>query len=264
MYLFGMKGRSYSMSSACATGVHNVGHGCELIWNGSCDVVMAGGADEVTGTTTAMFDGMRSALSTGFNDTPDKASRPYDIKRHGFVISGGSGIVILEDYDHAVKRNAPILAEVTGYGASSDGHDIIQPHPEGDGAFRCMKEAFTMAGCKPEALDYINTHGTGTPAGDIAEGHAIKRLFGDYRVPVSSTKGLTGHGLGAAGVQELIYCLLMMQHGFITASANIDELDPKCAHLNIITENREAKLKKVLTNSFGFGGTNACLIVETI
>jgi len=264
MYMFGLKGRSYSISSACATALHNIGHGCELIRADLADIVIAGGADEVTAITTAIFDGMRSALATGFNDRPEKASRPYDMKRNGFVISGGSGVVILEEYEHAKKRHAPIIAEVTGYGACSDGHDIIQPHPEGDGAFRCIREALAMASCSPEEIDYINTHGTGTPAGDIAEGLAINKIFADYAVPISSTKGLTGHGLGAAGVQELIYCLLMMQHGFITASVNIDEIDSKCAHLNIITENRQAQLKKVLTNSFGFGGTNACLIVDAV
>ncbi len=262
--LYGIKGRSYSISSACATSLHNIGHACELIWSGICDLVLAGGADEVSSIMTANFDGMRSALSNNFNHTPAKASRPYDIKRDGFVISGGAGIVIVEEFEHAKKRNAPIYAEVIGYGASSDGHDIIQPHPEGEGAYRCIKEALAMARCNPEDIDYINTHGTGTPAGDVAECRAIKRIFGNYRVPISSTKSLTGHGIGASGAQELIYCLLMMNNGFITASVNIEELDPEFIGFDIVLKNRDRQLHKVLTNSFGFGGTNACMIVAKI
>jgi 3-oxoacyl-[acyl-carrier-protein] synthase-1 len=262
--LYGIRGRSYSISSACATSLHNIGHACELIWGGICDVVLAGGADEVSSIMTANFDGMRSALSNNFNDIPEKASRPYDIKRDGFVISGGAGIVIVEEFEHAKKRNAPVYAEVVGYGASSDGHDIIQPHPEGEGAYRCIKEAMEMARCDPQHIDYINTHGTGTPAGDVAECRAIKKIFGNHRVPISSTKSLTGHGIGASGAQELIYCLLMMKHGFITASVNIEELDPEFTGFDIVLKNRNVHLKKVLTNSFGFGGTNACMILEKI
>jgi 3-oxoacyl-[acyl-carrier-protein] synthase-1 len=259
--LYGIKGRSYSIASACATALHNIGHGMEVIKSGSCDLVLAGGAEEVSTIYTSLFDGMRSAISTSFNDDPERASRPYDRRRDGFVISGGGGIVILEDYERAKGRGANIYGEVLGYGASSDGHDIIQPHPEGDGALRCMNEALDMAGCSAGDLDYINTHGTSTPAGDIAEATALKRLLGDHGVPISSTKALTGHGIGACGVQELIYCLLMMEHGFMAASANIEELDPALPELNIITENRESDVKTVLTNSFGFGGTNACMLV---
>jgi 3-oxoacyl-[acyl-carrier-protein] synthase I len=259
---YGIKGRSYSISSACATSLHNIGHACELIWSDRCDMALAGGADEVSAIMTANFDGMRSALSTAFNNTPQQASRPYDKKRDGFVISGGAGIVIVEELEHAQKRNALIYAEVTGYGASSDGHDIIQPQPQGDGAYRCLKEALGMVHSPVETIDYINTHGTGTPAGDLAECLAIRRAFGDYKVPISSTKALSGHGIGAAGAQELIYCLLMMKNGFITASANIEELDPEFAECNIVRENRDAKLNRVLTSSFGFGGTNACMIVD--
>jgi 3-oxoacyl-[acyl-carrier-protein] synthase I len=258
---YGIKGRSYSISSACATSLHNIGHACELIWSDRCDMALAGGADEVSAIMTANFDGMRSALSTAFNNTPQQASRPYDKKRDGFVISGGAGIVIVEELEHARKRNAPIYAEITGYGASSDGHDIIQPQPQGDGACRCLIEALEMAQCPVETIDYINTHGTGTPAGDLAECMAISRAFGDYKVPISSTKALSGHGIGAAGAQELIYCLLMMKHGFITASVNIEELDQAFTGCNIVRENRDADLNRVLTNSFGFGGTNACMIV---
>jgi len=261
---YGIKGRSYSISSACATSLHNIGNACELIWSGVCDMSLAGGADEVSAIMTANFDGMRTALSTAFNETPEKASRPYDKRRDGFVISGGAGIVIVEEYERAKKRNAPIYGEIIGYGASSDGHDIIQPHPQGDGAYRCIKEALKGAKCNPEEIDYINTHGTGTPVGDVAECIAIEKAFGTYKVPISSTKALTGHGIGAAGVHELIYCLLMMKHDFITASVNIEELDPAFAEFNIIQENTKTSLKKVLTNSFGFGGTNACLIVQLI
>ena len=261
---YGIKGRSYSISSACATSIHNIGHACELIWSGTCDVVLAGGAEEVSAIMTSNFDAMRIALSTAFNDTPEKASRPYDKKRDGFVISGGAGIVVIEEFENAKKRNAPIYGEVLGYGANSDGHDIIQPHPQGDGSYRCMNEALKMAGSHAEEIDYINTHGTGTIFGDIAEGIAIEKVFEDYRVPISSTKSLTGHGIGASGVQELIYCLLMMKHGFITASMNVEKRDPIFSGLNIVTKNRQATLHKVLTNSFGFGGTNACMVIGKI
>ena len=262
--LYGIKGRSYSISSACATSLHNIGNACEMIWSGVFDLALAGGADEVSAIMTANFDGMRTALSNAFNETPEKASRPYDKKRDGFVISGGAGIVIVEEYERAKKRNAPIYGEIIGYGASSDGHDIIQPHPQGEGACRCIREALQVAKCNPKEIDYINTHGTSTPAGDVAECIAIGNAFGSYKVPISSTKALTGHGIGAAGVHELIYCLLMMKHDFITASVNIEELDPAFAEFNIIQENTKTSLKKVLTNSFGFGGTNACLIVQKV
>ena len=242
--LYGIKGRSYSISSACATSLHNIGNACELIWSGICDMALAGGADEVSAIMTANFDGMRTALSTAFNETPEKASRPYDKKRDGFVISGGAGIVIVEEYERAKKRNAPIYGEIIGYGASSDGHDIIQPHPQGEGAYRCIKEALQLAKCNPEEIDYINTHGTGTPAGDIAECIAIGKAFGSYKVPISSTKALTGHGIGAAGVHELIYCLLMMKHDFITASVNIEELDPAFADCNIIPGKQTSNIEK--------------------
>jgi len=261
---YGIKGRSYSISSACATSLHCVGHACELIWGGQCDMVLAGGADEISEIMTANFDAMRIALSTAFNDTPEKASRPYDKRRDGFVISGGSGIIIVEEFEHAKKRNAPIYAEIIGYGTSSDGHDIIQPHPEGEGSYRCIKDALTMAHCPVEEISYINTHGTGTVLGDISEFMAIKKIFCDYKVPISSTKSLTGHGIAATGVQEVIYCALMMKHGFVSASVNIEELDPIFSDCDIIRENRQTKLKKILTNSFGFGGTNACLILQSI
>jgi 3-oxoacyl-[acyl-carrier-protein] synthase I len=260
-HLFKIRGRSYSMSSACATSLHNIGHGYELIRHGVSDMVIAGGADEVSAAITALFDGMRTALANGFNHMPEKASRPYDRKRNGFVISGGAGIVILEELQHALDRGAPIFAEVTGYGCSTDGHDIIAPPPGGEGAYRCMKEALEDAQLVPEQIDYLNSHGTGTPAGDVAEANAIRGLFGHHGVPVSSTKALTGHGLGASGAMELIFCILMMNHQFISASVNIEELDPACVALNIITRNEGRELKRIMTNSFGFGGTNACLVL---
>jgi 3-oxoacyl-[acyl-carrier-protein] synthase-1 len=261
---FGIKGRSYSMTSACATSLHNIGHACELIQSGVCDIVLAGGAEEVSAIFTSLFDGMRSAISTSFNDDPERASRPYDKKRDGFVISGGAGIVVLEELGRAKSRNANVHARVLGYGASSDGHDIVQPHPEGDGAFRCMREAIETANCPVERIDYVNTHGTSTPAGDITEAMAIHRVFGTYKVPLSSTKSLSGHGIGACGAQELIYCLLMMKNNFISASVNIEERDPALPDLEIVTENREAVLETVLLNSFGFGGTNACLLIGKV
>lgn len=261
---YGIKGRSYSISSACATSLHNVGHGFELISSGICDIVLAGGAEEVSSIVTSMFDGMRTVLSSSFNDTPQNASRPYDRARDGFVISGGAGVVVLEEMEIAKKRNAPIYGEIIGYGASSDGHDIIQPSPNGEGAVRCMKEGLAMTHCSTDDIDYINSHGTSTPLGDLAESRAIHQVFGDRRVPVSSTKSLTGHGIGATGAQELIYCLLMMKHEFITASVNIEELDPAFANLNIVRENRTASLNKILNNSFGFGGTNASMIIRKV
>jgi 3-oxoacyl-[acyl-carrier-protein] synthase I len=262
--LFKIKGRSYSLSSACATSLHNIGHGHELIQQGASDVVVAGGADEVSAPITALFEGMRTALANGFNDVPQRASRPYDSRRNGFVISGGAGIVMLEELGHALERGARILAEVAGYACSTDGFDIIAPPPDGDGAYRCMRGALADAGVAPDGIDYLNTHGTGTPAGDVAEAKAIQRLFGTCTVPVSSTKALTGHGLGASGAMELIFCVLMMNHDFITASVNIEELDPACGHLNIVLRNENKKLSRVMTNSFGFGGTNASMVITRI
>ena len=249
------------MSSACATALHNIGHAMELVEWGVCDVVLAGGADELSAIYTSLFDGMRAAISTSFNDEPERASRPYDKNRDGFVISGGGGIVVVEDYERAKERGATIYAEILGYGASSDGHDIIQPDPTGDGAYRAMTQAVKMAGCSTGGVDYVNSHGTSTPAGDLAEACALDRVFGLHKPSISSTKSLTGHGIGASGVQELIYCLLMMEHGFITASVNIDELDPALPDLNIVTENTRTDLQRVLTNSFGFGGTNASMLL---
>lgn len=252
---FKIKGVNYSISSACATSAHCIGHGGELIQLGKQDIVFAGGGEELDWTFTVMFDAM-GALSSKYNDTPEKASRAYDAHRDGFVISGGGGVVVLEELEHAKKRGAKIYAELTGYAATSDGHDMVAP--SGEGAVRCMRLAMQDINTP---IDYINTHGTSTPAGDITELKAIREVFKDEAVPISSTKSLTGHALGAAGVNEAIYCLIMMENDFITASANIESLDPEVENSNIITECRHgAGLKTIMSNSFGFGGTNATLV----
>lgn len=261
---YGIKGRSYSISSACATSLHNIGHAYELIKNGQCDLAIAGGAEEVSPAFTCMFDGMRKVMSSGYNNEPQRASRAYDKNRDGFVISGGAGIVVLEEYERAIARNAPILGEIIGFGTSSDGHDIVQPDPEGMGCYRCMEIALQDAHCSPAAIDYINTHGTSTPIGDFAETVAIRKIFGDQPVRMSSTKSLTGHGIGATGAQEIIYCLLMMNEGFVTASVNIDNLDESFDGLNIVRRNENCELNTVLTNSFGFGGTNGSLVLRKV
>lgn len=263
-FYYGIKGRSYSISSACATSLHNIGHAYELIKSGACDIALAGGAEEVSPIYTCMFDGMRKVMSSGFNDQPERASRAYDKDRDGFVISGGAGLVVLEEYHRAKARNAPIYGEIIGFGTSSDGHDIVQPDPEGVGCYRCMDIALKEAGCNPGSIDYVNTHGTSTPIGDHAEAVAIRNIFKDHPVKISSTKSLTGHGIGATGAQELIYCLLMMKENFVTASVNIENRDSVFDDLNIITRNQSCQLNNVLTNSFGFGGTNGSLIVRRL
>ncbi|GBE09768.1 3-oxoacyl-[acyl-carrier-protein] synthase 1 [bacterium BMS3Bbin12] len=255
--LFRIKGVSYSISSACATSAHCIGNGCELIQMGKQDIVFAGGGEEVHWTMTLLFDAM-GALSSKFNDTPQSASRPYDTARDGFVISGGGGLVVLEELEHARARGAKIYAEVVGYGATSDGHDMVAP--SGEGAVRCMRQALKGVEGAP---DYINAHGTSTPVGDARELEAIREIFGERAPLISSTKSLTGHALGAAGVNEAIYCLLMMETGFVSASANITELDPIAEGLPIVRERRDnAELNTVMSNSFGFGGTNACLVLQ--
>lgn len=255
---FKIKGVNYSISSACATSAHCVGNAMELIQLGKQDVVFAGGGEEEDWTLTGLFDAM-GALSTKYNDTPEKASRPYDADRDGFVIAGGGGCLVLESLDHALARGAHIYAELVGYGATSDGYDMVAP--SGEGAVRCMKQAMGMA---PGEIDYINSHGTSTPVGDLAELRAVRELFGDKVPAISSTKSLTGHSLGATGVQEAIYSLLMMQHNFIAASANIEKLDEAAENMSIVREAREAVLNRVMSNSFGFGGTNATLILSLI
>lgn len=256
---FSIKGVNYSMTSACATSAHCIGHGMELIQLGKQDIVFAGGGEEEHWSLTTQFDAM-GALSSKYNDSPESASRPYDANRDGFVIAGGGGMLVLEEYEHAVKRGATIYAELIGYSATSDGADMVAP--SGEGAIRCMRDALAMAG--NPTIDYLNTHGTSTPAGDITELKAVAEAFGNTIPPISSTKSLTGHSLGAAGVQEAIYSLLMLKHGFITGSANISERDEGAASFPIVTENRPAQLKTVMSNSFGFGGTNAALVFQSL
>ncbi len=256
---FKIKGVNYSMSSACSTSAHCIGHAAELIQMGKQDIVIAGGGEDVHWSMTSMFDAM-GALSTKYNKTPTKASRAYDAHRDGFVISGGGSILVLEEYEHAKARGAKIYGELTGYGATSDGHDMVAP--SGEGAIRCMKMALATA---KKAVQYINAHGTSTPAGDTKELEAVRKTFAKGNIPkVSSTKSLSGHALGAAGSNEAIYSLLMMQNNFLVGSANIDKLDEEAKDLPVITENIEMEVDCVMSNSFGFGGTNATLVFEKI
>ena len=257
---FQIKGVSYSMSSACSTSAHCIGHAAELIQMGKQDIVIAGGGEDVHWSMTSMFDAM-GALSTKYNDSPEKASRAYDANRDGFVISGGGSILIMEEYEHAKARGAKIYAELTGYGATSDGYDMVVP--SGEGAVRCMQQALATA---KKPVQYINAHGTSTPAGDTKELEAVKNTFSkDHQLPkISSTKSLSGHALGAAGSNEAIYSLLMMENDFLVGSANIESLDEKAIGLPILTANIETKVDCVMSNSFGFGGTNATLIFEKV
>ena len=256
---FKIKGVNYSISSACSTSAHCIGNGMELIQLGKQDIVFAGGGEELDWALSAMFDAM-PALSSKYNNTPQKASRPYDANRDGFVISGGGGAIVLEEYEHAKARGAKIYAELTGYGATSDGYDMVQP--SGEGATRCMNMALKTTRNKS---DYINTHGTSTPVGDIKELEAIKETFKENIPKISSTKSLTGHSLGAAGVQEAIYCLLMMENKFISVSANIENMDERAKNFPIVTKaEKDIELKSVMSNSFGFGGTNATLVFEKL
>jgi 3-oxoacyl-[acyl-carrier-protein] synthase I len=256
---FKIKGVNYSISSACATSNHCIGNAAEIIQNGKQDMIFAGGCEELDWTLSVLFDAM-GAMSTKFNDRPETASRAYDADRDGFVIAGGAGVVVLEELEHAKARGAKIYAEVAGYGATSDGFDMVAP--SGEGAVRCMK--LTLEGGLP-SVDYINPHATSTPVGDLREIEAIREVFGDKCPPISATKSLTGHSLGAAGVQEAIYCLLMMKNGFICESANIETMDPAFADMPIVRERRDnVSLGCVLSNSFGFGGTNACLAFKRL
>jgi 3-oxoacyl-[acyl-carrier-protein] synthase-1 len=254
---FKIKGVNYSISSACATSAHCIGNAMELIQLGKQDVVFAGGGEEEHWTLTGLFDAM-GALSTKYNATPEKASRAYDSDRDGFVIAGGGGCLVIESLDHALARGAKIYAELTGYGATSDGYDMVAP--SGEGAARCMRQAIAMTDSSP--IDYINSHGTSTPVGDIAELRAVREVFGSNVPAISSTKSLTGHSLGATGVQEAIYSLLMMEHNFIAASANIENLDAEADGMPIVLQTQQRKLDKIMSNSFGFGGTNATLIFQ--
>ncbi|HAT58789.1 MAG TPA: beta-ketoacyl-ACP synthase I [Gammaproteobacteria bacterium] len=254
---FKIKGVNYTISSACATSAHCIGHAAELIQLGKQDVVFAGGGEAEHWTMSHMFDAM-GALSTNYNDTPDKASRAFDAARDGFVIAGGGAVLVIEELEHAKARGAKIYAELTGYGATSDGYDMVAP--SGEGGARAMQMA--MHGLEG-SVDYINTHGTSTPAGDVSELRAIKNVFGDAVPTLNSTKSLSGHSLGAAGAQEAIYSLLMMGNDFIAASANVDTLDPEAEGLPIAVERIDnIKLDRVMSNSFGFGGTNACLVFD--
>ena len=254
-----IKGVNYSISSACATSGHCIGNGMELIQLGKQDIIFAGGGEELDWALSSMFDAM-PALSSKFNDTPEKASRPYDANRDGFVIAGGGGAIVLEEYEHAKARGAKIYAELTGYGATSDGYDMVQP--SGEGATRCMNMALKTTRNK---VDYINSHGTSTPIGDTKELEAIKETFKENIPKISSTKSLTGHSLGATSVQEAIYCLLMIKNKFISASANIENMDEKAKNFPIVTKvEKDKELNCVMSNSFGFGGTNATLVFEKL
>ncbi|MBN1008009.1 beta-ketoacyl-ACP synthase I [Amphritea pacifica] len=254
---FKIKGVNYSITSACATSAHCIGNAMEQIQLNKQDIVFAGGGEELHWSLSVMFDAM-GALSSKYNDTPEKASRAYDANRDGFVIAGGGGMLVLEELEHAKARGAKIYGELVGYGATSDGYDMVAP--SGEGAVRCMQQAMSTVN---GSIDYINSHGTSTPAGDIQELKAMKETFGDQMPPVSSTKSLTGHSLGATGVQEAIYSLLMMENNFICASANIEELDPAAEGLPVVTERRDnVDLQRVMSNSFGFGGTNSTLVFQ--
>ncbi|MFZ3184920.1 MAG: beta-ketoacyl-[acyl-carrier-protein] synthase I [Pseudomonadales bacterium RIFCSPLOWO2_12_59_9] len=254
---FKIKGVNYSISSACATSAHCIGHAMELIQLGKQDIVFAGGGEEEHWSQSFLFDAM-GALSSKYNDTPETASRAYDATRDGFVIAGGGGMVVVEELEHALKRGAKIYAEIIGYGATSDGYDMVAP--SGEGAVRCMQQALSTVN---EPVDYLNTHGTSTPVGDLAESRGVREVFGDKAPLISSTKSLSGHSLGAAGVHEAIYCMLMMEGNFLAASANIETLDPEVADLPILRETRENfSANVVMSNSFGFGGTNASLVLK--
>jgi len=253
---FKIKGVNYSISSACATSAHCIGHAVEQIQLGKQDVIFAGGGEELHWTLAMEFDAM-GALSTKYNKTPEKASRTYDANRDGFVISAGGGIVVVEELEHALARGAHIYAEIVGYGATSDGYDMVAP--SGEGAVRCMRQA--MQGVDTP-IDYLNTHGTSTPVGDVKELGAIQEVFGGNSPLISATKSLTGHALGAAGVHEAIFSILMMENDFVAPSINVDELDEQAQGLNIVTERRDAQLNTVMSNSFGFGGTNATLVMS--
>ena len=253
---FKILGVNYSISSACATSAHCIGHAMELIQLGKQDIVFAGGGEEVDWSLAMMFDGM-GALSSKYNETPEKASRTYDADRDGFVISGGGGMVVVEELEHALARGAHIYAEIVGYGATSDGFDMVAP--SGEGAVRCMQMA--MQGVEGK-VDYLNTHGTSTPVGDVKELGAIQEVFGGNSPAISATKAMTGHALGAAGVHESIYSLLMMENNFIAPSVNVETLDEKAEGLDIVTETRDADINLAMSNSFGFGGTNSTLVFK--
>jgi 3-oxoacyl-[acyl-carrier-protein] synthase-1 len=262
--LLKVHGPSYSISAACATSAHDVGHAFSLIRSGVLDAAVAGGGEEVNELIAACFQGQRMTLSTGYNDTPEAASRPFDVSRDGFVLSGGGGIVVLEEMGHAQARGAKVRAEIIGYGATSDGYHMVAPRPDGMQAAACMRMAIDDAGIRPEEIDYINAHGTSTVAGDNAEVRAMHLVFGDRVPSFSSTKSMTGHAIGAAGVHELIYCIGMIEQGFLAPSINVDKLEPAFEGLALITESVNRSPTTVLTNNFGFGGTNASLVLRRV
>lgn len=258
---FGLNGRSYSISSACATSSHNIGHAFEMIRAGLMDVSVTGGGEEINPLIGSAFNAMRTVLSTSYNDRPEAASRPYDRDRDGIVMAGGAGIVVLEELEHALARGADIYAEVLGFGATSDGFDMVLPEPEGKQAARCMEAAIQDAGVKPADVQYINTHATGTIAGDLAEVHGIRTIFRDKLPYISSTKSLGGHAIGAAGVHELIHCLAMINGNFIAPSVNVDNVDESFQDIPLVTSTTDMELDVVMSNNFGFGGTNASFVL---
>lgn len=260
--VFGIGGRSYSISSGCATSAHAIGHAFELIQDGRQDLVIAGGGEELNEVVASAFNAMRMALSTHFNETPAFASRPFDRQRDGFVLGEGAGVVVLEDWQRAEARGARIRGEIIGFAANSDGNHMVLPRADGGPAAECMIAAIDDAGLAPGDVDYVNAHATSTRQGDSAEALALLRVFSDSQPFVSSTKSMTGHALAAAGVHELIFCLAMMEHGFIAPSVNVECMDGECGELNLVTEAQERDFNVVLSNSFGFGGTNATLILR--
>jgi 3-oxoacyl-[acyl-carrier-protein] synthase-1 len=262
--LLKIQGPSYSIGAACATSLQNIGHAYSLVRSGVLDAVVAGGGEEVNELIAACFQGQRTTLSTGYNDTPEAASRPFDAWRDGFVLSGGGGIVVIEELGHAQMRGAKIRAEIIGYGATSDGYHMVTPRPNGMQAAACMRMAIDAAGIRPEMIDYVNAHGTSTVLGDSAEVQAMRTVFGDRVPPFSSTKSMTGHSIGAAGVHEVIYCIGMLEQGFLAPSINVNKLDPAFEGLALITEPVYRGPTTVLTNNFGFGGTNASLVLRRI
>ncbi len=259
---FGIGGRSYSLSSACATSAHAIGHAAELVRAGTLDVVLAGGGEEIDELVAAAFAALRTALATHFNDRPELASRPFAADRDGVVLASGAGVVVVESLERARRRGARVRAEIAGFGANSDGFDLVLPEPSGTRAAECMTLALADAAAAPAAVDYVNAHATATLAGDLAEAAALRRVFGERLPPISSTKSLGGHSLGAAGAQEVIHCLLMLEGGFIAPSANSEPRDPQLADLPVVTTTRPARLGLVLSNSFGFGGTHAVLALR--
>ena len=261
--LLSIHGPSYSVGAACATSAHAIGLGDMLVRNGVVDVAVVGGGDEVNEVIAASFQSLRMALSTGFNDDPTAASRPFDRDRDGLVLSGGAGIVVIESLEHALARSARVRGRIAGYAATSDAHDMIMPDPDGEFAEACMRLAMADAGLRLEDIGYVNAHGTSTRVGDLAEARAMRRLFGDRIPPFSSTKSMTGHANGAAGAQELIFCLGMLEAGRLAPSINVEAIDPELAGYPLVTEPRTADIRSVLSNSFGFGGTNATLVIST-